>query len=1207
MQTRPGLRGRLRPALVAAVAGLAALVLLTVLFTAFSRAQSQTGSPRRDAKAVDALLPTGADDGYIDAVACAGCHAETWESYRKTGMGRSFARMTPQSALADFAQNNTYYHEASKRHYKAYQRDGKFYQRRHQTSATGGEINVFEKEIHYFVGSGNHGRSYLHRTPDGRLLQLPLSWYSANGGYWGMSPGYDQPNHSGFRRAVDFECMACHNAYPAIEPGADVPGRTPVYPAGIPQGIDCQRCHGPGREHLRALQQGQAAEAVRRSIVNPGRLTPERELEVCMQCHLETTSRLLPHSIVRHERGFFSYRPGEPLADFVLHFDHAPGSGYDDKFEVVQSVYRLRQSECFRQSEGRMTCTTCHDPHHARRGPDAATHYSNACRNCHEEAVTAMIASDRHPQATECLSCHMPRRRTDDAVHSVMVDHLIQRRPPDRDLLAPLKEKLQTDENAYRGEVVGYYPEDLATHPEGELYLSVAQVKDSADLARGIPRLEKAVERHKPKNAGFYSELGEAYLKVGRLTDAILAFQAALERNTNLLPARKSLGLTLLMDNQFWRASDVTEQALAQAPNDAEIHNALGEIRYREKKLEAAAQHFRDAIRLNPDYPEAHNNLGATQLLLGDMPAATASFQRAVGIRPDYQAAQTNLAQVRAGPARPQPGAETDAIPDLAARAQAAEQAENLDEAARLYEQILAIRPDWAAAKLNLGIVYHSLALYPKALAILDQVVREDPSLASAFLFRGACYYYLDRYAEAVESLEKYLSLEPGSDEARPFLAASYYGLKDYPNAALQYLQQLKLTPDNAEIYFQLGETFASMAGSALKELEDQAKDATEGAPGRERYYWTLAKVQQAIEQGDLETAEAALEEAIALDPDHAEGLITRGFLALARDKPSEAKKSFETILQASPGHCRALQGSAAAEFVSGDREGWKQAAGRVDQVWPACLRYNLPGSQREGRFGPPSGTRPPTTCRQAMAARTFPPSASTRIEKALVMASCLDWEGDLPAATATLLTVQDQAPRTRYLSFQILLSLAQGTYSSLARLDPDSPFVARLRAQQLEQQGKLTEADAEHQRAVQRSGSSADALVAHAQFKARIGKSQEAAPILSQALQQSPYHPRANAMLGEVYLSTGKPREALPPLHRAIEINPADEHSRRNLATALERTGSLDEAIKVLEETPSDSDGQIHFLLGNYYRRQGKKQKAIEALRFYEQRKGTR
>ena len=45
----------------------------------------------------------------------------------------------------------------------------------------------------------------------------------------------------------------------------------------------------------------------------------------------------------------------------------------------------------------------------------------------------------------------------------------------------------------------------MATHrAEGELYLAVAQVKDSADLARGIPRLEQAIERQKPRIAGFY-------------------------------------------------------------------------------------------------------------------------------------------------------------------------------------------------------------------------------------------------------------------------------------------------------------------------------------------------------------------------------------------------------------------------------------------------------------------------------------------------------------------------------------------------------------------------------------------------------------------------------------------------------------------------------------------------------------------------------
>ena len=101
-------------------------------------------------------------------------------------------------------------------------------------------------------------------------------------------------------------------------------------------------------------------------------------MEVCMQCHLETTSSPLPASIVRYERAPFSYKPGQPLADFILHFDHAKGTGHDDKFEITGSVYRLRQSRCFLESKGALTCTTCHDPHASQ-----ATNYTAVCRECH--------------------------------------------------------------------------------------------------------------------------------------------------------------------------------------------------------------------------------------------------------------------------------------------------------------------------------------------------------------------------------------------------------------------------------------------------------------------------------------------------------------------------------------------------------------------------------------------------------------------------------------------------------------------------------------------------------------------------------------------------------------------------------------------------------------------------------------------------------
>ena len=220
MRERLSHGGRLWPAL-SVVAGLA-----LVLLTASSTAQSQRTNER-----------AGARDGYVDADACAGCHSEIWETYRQTGMGRSFARMTPASVQADFAQDNIYHHQASGRHYKAYQRDGKFYLRRHQINADGAEVNVVDKEIHYVVGSGNHARSYLHRTPDHRLLQMPLTWYSAEGGYWAMSPGYDQPNHVGFRRVVDFECMACHNAYPEIQAGSDIPGAHRYFQAASPRAL----------------------------------------------------------------------------------------------------------------------------------------------------------------------------------------------------------------------------------------------------------------------------------------------------------------------------------------------------------------------------------------------------------------------------------------------------------------------------------------------------------------------------------------------------------------------------------------------------------------------------------------------------------------------------------------------------------------------------------------------------------------------------------------------------------------------------------------------------------------------------------------------------------------------------------------------------------------------------------------------------------
>ena len=64
---------------------------------------------------------------------------------------------------------------------------GRFFQQRYQLQQ-GREVNLFEQEVHYIIGSGNHARSYLNLSAGGVLTQLPVTWYPA-GKALGNQPG----------------------------------------------------------------------------------------------------------------------------------------------------------------------------------------------------------------------------------------------------------------------------------------------------------------------------------------------------------------------------------------------------------------------------------------------------------------------------------------------------------------------------------------------------------------------------------------------------------------------------------------------------------------------------------------------------------------------------------------------------------------------------------------------------------------------------------------------------------------------------------------------------------------------------------------------------------------------------------------------------------------------------------------------------------
>src|SRR5713226_6642908 len=120
---------------------------------------------------------------YVDPTLCTQCHADIAGNFRKTGMARSFYRLSPQNLVEDFKSGKPFYHDASDSYFAMIERGGKYYQRRWQRGFDGKETNVEEKQIDFVLGSGNHARTYLHLTSRNTLQQLPLGWYAERGGY----------------------------------------------------------------------------------------------------------------------------------------------------------------------------------------------------------------------------------------------------------------------------------------------------------------------------------------------------------------------------------------------------------------------------------------------------------------------------------------------------------------------------------------------------------------------------------------------------------------------------------------------------------------------------------------------------------------------------------------------------------------------------------------------------------------------------------------------------------------------------------------------------------------------------------------------------------------------------------------------------------------------------------------------------------------
>jgi predicted CXXCH cytochrome family protein len=645
-------------------------------------------------------------------------------------------------------------------------RDGTYYQRRYQIGYQSRETNVEEKRIDFVMGSGDHARTYLHRTARNTLQQLPLGWYPENGGSWAMSPGYDSPDHSASLREITYECMFCHNAYPEV-PAANLEnGADPVFRTPIPEGIECQRCHGPGGRHSALAGAGRGSrEEVRAAIVNPARLDSERQMDVCAQCHLQTSITVLANSIRRHGRAPFSFRPGELLSAFRLTFDRPADSA--GRFEIVSSVYRLKQSACYRKSAGGLPCVTCHDPHGAAAEP-GNTRYNRVCRQCHDRLPSSADRDAAHDGAADCVACHMPKRRTDDVVHAVMTDHYIQRRRPSHDLLATLHE--QPLQPGREEAIVAYDPRIGQSGPD-RLYLALAQAREPGARKEAGERLVSVIRQVQPADGDSYVETAEALEAEGSPVQALPFYREALRRRPDSAIVLRKMGAAMTAAGQPDQGVAALERSLKLDPGVPAAWGLLGQAYVRQGKNREAVTAFERALEADPDQPGVRNNLGSVLASAGDLVRAEREFRESVRIQPNLPEARANLAGV------------------LALN-------HDLPQAEFYLETALRLNPDYASAHLEYARLLEETGRPVDAEREAERAVRADPQMAEAHDLFGRLLAARGDTRGALRELSEAVRISPGSGNFQLDLGVALAAAGDTKGAVL-HLRLAARSPDS--------------------------------------------------------------------------------------------------------------------------------------------------------------------------------------------------------------------------------------------------------------------------------------------------------------------------------------------------------------------------------------------------------------------------
>ena len=275
--------------------------------------------------------------------------------------------------------------------------------------------------------------------------------------------------------------------------------------------------------------------------------------------------------------------------------------------DLLEHYSAMQVSKCFRASEGKLGCLTCHDPHVQPRGSEVSGYFRAKCFTCHTDQSCKLPLNVRAAQTPpdDCAACHMPKRGIQQISHSALTNHRIPARadepvvlPPPQPLtdgviivnpvpgrelkLAPIVLLRAYGDLAIKSaDYLRQYSEQLdslsKSQPTNVLVQAALGHKalEEERNADAITHLELALPLD---NAAVYLELGQALAKAGRGQDSIEYLKKGIAMDPYNAVIQKTLILQYITLKAYSEATVLIKSYVETFPEDTFMRNILARV-----------------------------------------------------------------------------------------------------------------------------------------------------------------------------------------------------------------------------------------------------------------------------------------------------------------------------------------------------------------------------------------------------------------------------------------------------------------------------------------------------------------------------------------------------------------------------------------------------------------------------------------------------